>query len=181
MVVSRGERGTGGRYKGQVQYCGELIEVLYAMHIQANLVLKRIPHTSDDEAPHGEIWRDGQPTHQQVPGAILEACVQWHDKTLLLITDDVPYEEALRIILLDQDSGCRFSPSHEACHDLLGFSGSLWWMGSQWGGGWSADTSNAKWKLPAIKPCSLQFTFEMDHRHGENLRYQHVLKRFFVD
>jgi hypothetical protein len=86
-----------------VQYCGDLIEASNAMQIQANLALKRIPNASGDESPQSEIWRDGQPMHQQVPGAILEACVQWHDKTLLLVTDDVPYEEALRIILLDKD------------------------------------------------------------------------------
>jgi hypothetical protein len=73
------------------------------MHIQANLLLERIPSATENEGPQSEIWLSGQSTHQQVPGANLEACVQWHDKTLLLVTDDVPYEEALRIILLDQD------------------------------------------------------------------------------
>jgi len=73
------------------------------MNIHESLTLKRIPHESDEQAPQSEIWLNGQATHQQVPGAVLEAAVQWHDKTLLLVTDDVPYEEALRIMLLDKD------------------------------------------------------------------------------
>lgn len=72
------------------------------MHLRADLQLHRLPE-QEDQAPTSTLWLNGQPTQAQVPGAVLEAAVQWQGKTLLLLTDDVPYEEALRIILLDAD------------------------------------------------------------------------------
>jgi hypothetical protein len=72
------------------------------MHLRTDLQLVRLPE-QEDQAPTSDIWLNGQPTQVQVPGAVLEAAVQWQDKTLLLVTDDVPYEEALRIMLLDAD------------------------------------------------------------------------------
>jgi hypothetical protein len=52
-------------------------------------------------APTSEIILNGAPTGKLVPGAVLEASVQWEDKYLLFMTDDVPFEEMLSIHLID--------------------------------------------------------------------------------
>lgn len=71
------------------------------MHITPRLSLMRLPQPSDDVEPRAELLVDGKPTGRVLVGAVLEAAVQWHELHLLFITDDVPYEEALRIVLLD--------------------------------------------------------------------------------
>jgi hypothetical protein len=71
------------------------------MRITTSLALARLPQPNDDEAPRSELLVDGQPTGRLLNGAVLEAAVQWHDQHLLFITDDIPYEEALRIVLVD--------------------------------------------------------------------------------
>lgn len=70
------------------------------MHIATHLSLTRLPAQAEDETPRSELRSDGQPTGCILAGAVLEAAVQWHDQHLLFITDDVPYEEALRIVLI---------------------------------------------------------------------------------
>jgi len=45
---------------------------------------------------------NGAPTGTIVDGAILEAALKWHEYTLLFLTDDIPFEDALRIYLLDE-------------------------------------------------------------------------------
>lgn len=54
------------------------------------------------ESPQSELLDDGRPTGISVPGVVLEAqytCGEWH---LLFTTEDVPFEEALHILLLDR-------------------------------------------------------------------------------
>ena len=71
------------------------------MRITHHLSLARLPQRADDEAPRSELLVDGRATGVILDGGVLEAAVQWHDQHLLFITDDVPYEEALRIVLID--------------------------------------------------------------------------------
>lgn len=71
------------------------------MRITHQLSLARLPQHDEAEEPRSELLVDGQPSGRVLPGAVLEAAVQWHDQHLLFITDDVPYEEALRIVLID--------------------------------------------------------------------------------
>lgn len=73
------------------------------MRITPHLSLARLPPQTDGQAPRSGLLADGQPTGVILDGATLEAAVQWHDQHLLFITDDVPYEEALRIVLIDAD------------------------------------------------------------------------------
>jgi hypothetical protein len=65
--------------------------------------LRRVPGGSDDAPPMSELIDQGQPTGVVLPGAVLEAAVALDQSVsghLLFLTDDIPYEEALRIILL---------------------------------------------------------------------------------
>jgi len=55
-----------------------------------------------DEPPRSFIVVQGENTFKQVPGAVLEAAVQWAEFYLLFTTDDVPFEEMLGIYLLDE-------------------------------------------------------------------------------
>lgn len=73
------------------------------MHILSSFEFSvtRIPNRAGDAEPACEIFRNGQATGQQVPGAVLEAASQWQSFTLLFTTDDTPFEELLHIHLLD--------------------------------------------------------------------------------
>ncbi|HIV70407.1 MAG TPA: hypothetical protein H9903_05735 [Candidatus Aquabacterium excrementipullorum] len=73
------------------------------MRITHQFSLARQPQQNEDDEPRSALLLDGQPTGHVLPGAVLEAAVQWQGQHLLFITDDVPYEEALRIVLLDAD------------------------------------------------------------------------------
>lgn len=71
------------------------------MHLATDLTLTRRPSTDPAVAPVSELLRAGATTGRTVPGAVLEAAVRWCTFTLLFVTDDCPYEEWLRILLLD--------------------------------------------------------------------------------
>ncbi|WLI89471.1 hypothetical protein Q4S45_22715 [Massilia sp. R2A-15] len=52
------------------------------------------------QEPLAEVVVDSVPTHLRVSGSVLEAAVHCDGMTLLLLTDDVPYEDMLSIYLL---------------------------------------------------------------------------------
>lgn len=56
---------------------------------------------SERTLARSRIIAAGRDTGQVVAGEILEAAVQWANHHLLFITDDTPFEEYLRIYLLD--------------------------------------------------------------------------------
>lgn len=59
---------------------------------------------ADEAAPRCELVLDGRPTGHRVEGAVLEAAVSCGDGRLLLfLTDDVPQEDALTVLLLGPD------------------------------------------------------------------------------
>ncbi|MBK9234646.1 MAG: hypothetical protein IPO19_00755 [Rhodoferax sp.] len=70
------------------------------MRVANELTIRAL--SADGDIPQSELLRDGVPVGQRLPGAVLEAAVQWRDHYLLFVTDDVPYEEALHIVLLDE-------------------------------------------------------------------------------
>jgi hypothetical protein len=70
------------------------------MHIASQLSTRLVPQP-EDEIPRSEILLRGAPTGKQVNGAVLEAAIAWRDCFLLLLTNDIPYEEMLNIHLLD--------------------------------------------------------------------------------
>lgn len=69
---------------------------------------RRLPGP-DHVQPMGQLCEQGQPTGVHLPGAVLEAAARVPLAQglglLLFLTDDAPYEEALRLVLL--------SPSHK--------------------------------------------------------------------
>ena len=65
--------------------------------------LRTITPTTSEQVPSSELMISGKPTGKVLDGAVLEAALAWGDLPLLFMTDDVPYEEGLRIVLLDRD------------------------------------------------------------------------------
>jgi hypothetical protein len=72
-----------------------------AMRIADQVTLKLVTEGSDDSSPRSEFVLNSIPTGTHIEGATLEAAVEWNSYYLLFTTDDVPYEEMLRIVLLD--------------------------------------------------------------------------------
>lgn len=50
-----------------------------------------------------ELMVTGKPTGLVVTGATLEAAVEWRDCRIAFFTDDIPFEEMLRIYMFDAD------------------------------------------------------------------------------
>ncbi|MDR0775624.1 MAG: hypothetical protein LBE81_03175 [Azonexus sp.] len=71
------------------------------MRIASELTTKPVHGVGEDEVPTSEVLIHGTPTGKLVSGKILEAAVQWENRYLLFMTDDVPFEEMLSIHLLD--------------------------------------------------------------------------------
>jgi hypothetical protein len=70
------------------------------MRTAPEITTRPVPR-GEDEIPQSEILLQGSPTGKLVNGATLEAAVQWRDCYLLLMTNDIPYEERLSMHLLD--------------------------------------------------------------------------------
>lgn len=73
------------------------------MRIIHHLSMARLLGHAENDEPRSALLLNGQPTGRVLPGAVLEAAVEWQGQYLLFITDDVPYEEALRIVLIDAE------------------------------------------------------------------------------
>ena len=88
------------------------------MHIKTELTIKPCvdrevlfeqfmrgePQSQEQEDDiRSEILINGEPTAKIIEGLVLEAAVQWQDKTLLLVTYDCCYEECLGILLLNKE------------------------------------------------------------------------------
>lgn len=65
------------------------------------------PFKSSDASPgpHLQLLRDNQPFGEPLKGALIEAQYQVDEQRyLLFVTDDVPYEETLRLYLINRDA-----------------------------------------------------------------------------
>lgn len=71
------------------------------MRIANELTMRLTDEGGDGKDPTSEVLIHDRPTGKYLPGAMLEAAVQWTNRYLLFVTDDVPYEELLRVVLLD--------------------------------------------------------------------------------
>lgn len=71
------------------------------------LTWRRLPGL-DNTTPQGELMEQGQATGIRLPGAVLEAAMRLPSsgpaRLLLFLTDDVPCEESLRLILVGPGS-----------------------------------------------------------------------------
>ena len=56
----------------------------------------------ENETPRSNLLFDAALTGTTVPGVVLEAQYRFGDLYLLLTTENIPYEEALHVLLLDQ-------------------------------------------------------------------------------
>lgn len=58
---------------------------------------------SETEPATSELLINGKRSGRFVRGAVLEAAVQWEGYRIAFLTDDVPFEEMLRIYMFDAD------------------------------------------------------------------------------
>lgn len=58
------------------------------------------PYT-DAELASSELLLDGKPTGLTVTGAVLEAAAEWQEYRIAFFTDDIPFEDMLRIYMFD--------------------------------------------------------------------------------
>lgn len=70
------------------------------MRVLTNLSLA--PAGDRDEVPVSDLLADGRPTGVRLNGAVLEAAVECNDHFLVFLTDDVPFEEVLQVVLLNR-------------------------------------------------------------------------------
>lgn len=71
------------------------------MRIAEELTIRFHDEGNDETEPTSEILIAGKPTGKYITGAVLEAAVSWNDFYLLFMTNDVPDEEMLGVLLLD--------------------------------------------------------------------------------
>lgn len=62
------------------------------------------PYT-DTELACSELLLAGKRTGIIVPGAVLEAALEWQNYRIAFFTDDIPFEDMLRIYMFDLDMG----------------------------------------------------------------------------
>ena len=74
-----------------------------AMHLTAAFSLRLHTAGTDLKSARSEILRAGQPTGKVIDATVLQAAIAWQNCTVLLVTDDIPYEEFLTIHLLDAE------------------------------------------------------------------------------
>ena len=58
---------------------------------------------SDTQLATSELLLDGKPSGLIVDGAVLEAAVEWQGCRIVFFTDDIPFEDMLRIYMFDAD------------------------------------------------------------------------------
>ena len=73
------------------------------MRIATQITLNPISESTEERPPTSELVLNGVPTGRRIHGAILEAAVEWNSLYLVFLTDDIPHEEMLRIVLLDEE------------------------------------------------------------------------------
>ncbi|QJD92215.1 hypothetical protein HH213_20225 [Duganella dendranthematis] len=56
---------------------------------------------SDTELATSELLFDGKPTGLIVTGTVLEAALEWQGCRIAFLTDDIPFEDMLRIYMFD--------------------------------------------------------------------------------
>lgn len=74
-----------------------------AIQIASELTTKSTSIVGEDDVPESEVWFSNQPTGKRAPGALLEAALRVGDDYLLFMTDDVPFEDFLSVVLLDDE------------------------------------------------------------------------------
>lgn len=68
------------------------------------LTIRPLPTSETTGVLSSELILRGISTGTVVKGLVMEAAVQWNDLILVFLTDDVPFEDWLRIYLIDQQA-----------------------------------------------------------------------------
>lgn len=71
------------------------------MRLTNEIATSWLNEAQEDEPPRSEVLLAAKPTGTIVPGALLEATVEWEKHFVLFMTDDCPFEEMLHVHLLD--------------------------------------------------------------------------------
>ncbi|MFE8646713.1 hypothetical protein ACFX58_16670 [Sphingomonas sp. NCPPB 2930] len=77
----------------------------------------------DTAQPWCEVLLHGRPTGRRLKGACLEAALEADGRYLLMLTDDVPFEEFLTLVLLSPRMGVLDKASIGACYNSGRFDG----------------------------------------------------------
>jgi hypothetical protein len=67
----------------------------------AHFALQVVTPVAADAPPHSRLLVDGQPVETTLLGACLDAQFVLDGRYLLIMTDDIPYEETMRVYLLN--------------------------------------------------------------------------------
>ena len=81
---------------------GQTSRVPMSIRETTEIQIKLLKEVSENADPRCEIVAKGVATGSVVPGAYLEAAVQWGECHLLFLTNDCPFEETLNIYLFDK-------------------------------------------------------------------------------
>lgn len=81
---------------------GERFGTALNMRLSAEISTVPIESSRGSEGPKSAIFFEGVPTGKFIPGAVLEAAVEWRDCWILFLTDTIPFEEMLGVHLLDR-------------------------------------------------------------------------------
>lgn len=92
-----------GSLADEIFLVGHSRSLVDGMRIAEQIALKPLAEARDDVPPVSELLLNGLPTGKRVDGATLEGAVEWTSFYLLLLTDDVPHEEMLRVALLNAE------------------------------------------------------------------------------
>lgn len=72
-------------------------------HIREDASLAMAKEGNDYELATSFAIIAGRTSKEPLEGTVLEACVQYGNQYLLFLTDDIPFEDSLRIHLLDKN------------------------------------------------------------------------------
>lgn len=92
------------------------------MRIASQFTLFLSSDSTETCSPASHLFANGMPTGKSIQGAVLEAVVEWNSQYLMFVTDDIPYEESLHIVLLDAAFEVIDSASIEAPYTTGSFS-----------------------------------------------------------
>jgi len=67
----------------------------------ANISLRLTTPCTETALAQSEILFNGENTGKVITGEVLEAAVEWQNHRILFVTDNIPFEDSLRIYLLD--------------------------------------------------------------------------------
>lgn len=78
-----------------------LVGTLVKLLSTSELGIRQASPYTDTELASSELLLDGKPSGVIVTGEVLEAAVEWRGYHIVFLTDDIPFEDMLRIYMFD--------------------------------------------------------------------------------